>query len=457
MQRYGRFNRPGLRGSANYALLGGTEGAAPSPPPGPPSPSWTLDFSSGTPSGYTLTRASSGTYVDSSGYVASGAIDFARLTHDKNGNRLGLLIEDQRVNSVQRSEEFDNAYWTKDGILAFGSGSTANAATAPDNTTTADLCTESSTNAAHSLNSSGFNANRAGGVTCSVYAKKPSSNGRNHVALGCQFTTITNAHGIVIFDLTNGQYVAQSGFSALTLTSYGSQDVGNGWYRFWIVVTEGGAGISSFSFRPGPAISTATNSFGRASYLGNGTDGVLLWGAQGENAATPSSYIPTTTASVTRSADLVHVLDSTITGWQDPGALVIHFYPPGQAGTLLSTDNASTAQIGIEAQTSATTIRGMWSSGQTATSNTSGTGVQKAVHYWNGTDSRFCLNGGTVQTGSNNLTIGNTDFLTLGAESTESGGTPNQNPYTDYANCVIRKVEFYSGALTDANLQTITT
>jgi hypothetical protein len=172
-----------------------------------------------------------------------------------------------------------------------------------------------------------------------------------------------------------------------------------------------------------------------------------------EGTSGPTAYIPTTTATVTRSADLAHVLDSSITSWGDPGALVIHFYPPGQAGTLLSTDDASTAQVGIEAS-STTAARAFWSSGSTST-GTIAAGVNKAVHYWNGSTSKFCINGGTVQSGTNNLTIANTDFVTLGAEATDSSNVPGT--FSQYANCVIRKVEFHSGTLTDANLQTVTT
>ncbi len=176
-----------------------------------------------------------------------------------------------------------------------------------------------------------------------------------------------------------------------------------------------------------------------------------MWGVQSETETSPTAYIPTTTASVTRSADLAHVLDSSITSWGSPGALVIHFYPPGQAGTLLSTDDASAEQLGLQAS-STTAARAFWSNGNTST-GTIGTGVQKAVHYWNGTNSRFCINGGTVQTGTNNITtFGNIDYVTFGAEATSSTAG-----YSQYANCIIRKIEFYSGTLTDANLQTITT
>jgi hypothetical protein len=180
----------------------------------------------------------------------------------------------------------------------------------------------------------------------------------------------------------------------------------------------------------------------------------LLWGAQLEEGEKPTAYIPTTTATVTRSADLAHVLDSSITSWGDPGALVIHFYPPGQAGTLLSTDDASAEQLGLQAS-STTAARAFWSNGQTST-GTIAAGVNKAVHYWSGTASSFCINGGTVQTGTNNVTtFGNIDFVTFGAEATDSSGSPGT--FSQWPNLVIRKIEFYAGTLSSSDLQTITT
>jgi hypothetical protein len=258
-----------------------------------------------------------------------------------------------------------------------------------------------------------------------------------------------------LFDIDNG--VTVGGIltnGSPTNTDSGIEDYGTGWYRVWVT-----GGTMGGNANPIICISNQTgnntpsyNGNNQPTYAGNTANGIYVWGCQVEaNATRPTAYIPTTTASVTRSADLAHVLDSSITSWGDPGALVIHFYPPGQAGTLLSTDDVANEQLGIQAS-STTAARAFWSSGNTAT-GTIGTGVQKAVHYWNGTNSRFCINGGTVQTGTNNITtFGNIDYVTFGAEATSSTAG-----YSQYANCIIRKIEFYSGTLTDANLQTITT
>jgi len=47
---------------------------------------------------------------------------------------------------------------------------------------------------------------------------------------------------------------------------------------------------------------------------GDGTSGIYIWGAQLEAASFASSYIPTTTASVTRAADALSITGATLTG-----------------------------------------------------------------------------------------------------------------------------------------------
>ena len=392
---------------------------------GGPTPSWSLDFSSGTPSGYTLTRASTGTYVDSSGYVASASTDVARLTHNSSGSRLGLLVEGQRTNFAGSTETLATNI-----AINVGGTITNNHATGPDNTTSADRL---------ELTATGY-----------IYKSTAVTNCAGSSYVASVWVKGTAAAQTVRFRFAGGSSNPTGLIQTSTITTSTTD-----WTRVVLPVSTwtGTAQRLDFGIDQRSAVGS-----------GPGTScDVLLWGwsieevpsATAGTTVSATSYIPntSTTATATRSADLVHVLDSAITSWGDPGALVIHFYAPGQAGTLISTDDASTAQVGIEASTT-TAARAFWSSGSTAT-GTIGSGVQKAVHDWNGSTSKFAINGGTVQSGTNNFTIANADFVTLGAEATESGGVPGT--FSQYSNVIIRKVEFYSGTLSDSDLQTITT
>jgi hypothetical protein len=410
-------------------------------------PSWSLDFSSGTPSGYTLTRASTGTYVDSSGYIASASTNVARLTHDKNGARLGLLIEESRANILTRSEDFAT------GWAGGNTNVVVNDTAAPDNATTADKIAANTTTGAH-WRRLGATSPVAGTTYVFSCFFKTGAGNATHAILSIE-TTGTDRSYTAKYDTSTGARTDtdSSGTPVNTDSPTQAEDMGNGWWRAWVRIehSTGNTGLRAYV-----GLSNAATGIAFPSWTGAAGDAdfIYFWGTQVEASTNvPTAYIPTTTSSVTRSADLVHVLDSAITSWGDPGAIVLHFYAPSQAGTLISTDDAATAQVGIQAST-ATDVRAFWSSGSTA-AETMTTGVQKAVHYWNGSTSKLCLNGGPVRSGSNNFTIANTDFVTLGAEATDSAGVPGT--FSQYANCVIRKVEFYSGTLTDSNLQTITT
>jgi hypothetical protein len=68
--------------------------------------------------------------------------------------------------------------------------------------------------------------------------------------------------------------------------------VGNGWYRCTVYDTTSTSFVAVYGRNGG-------------NFVGNGVDGIYFWGGQVEAGAYPTSYIPTTSATVTRNADVI--------------------------------------------------------------------------------------------------------------------------------------------------------
>jgi hypothetical protein len=247
----------------------------------------------------TFTRASSATYIDSAGTLQTAAVDVPRFDHNPTtGESLGLLVEEQRTNLLVQSENFGTT-WTANGLLAFGSGSTLNALTAPDGQTTADLITENTSNSQHNVNQT---STTTGAKRFSVFAKQ--GPGARLFRL-IDFNATDGAQGETYFNLSTGAVVSGPG----TI-----QALPNGWYRCSIQST---TTVTSTYF-----ISIATSALAFA-YTGDGASGIYLWGAQLEAGAFPTSYIPTTAAAATRSADVASITGANFSSWyrQDEGTV----------------------------------------------------------------------------------------------------------------------------------------
>jgi hypothetical protein len=199
----------------------------------------------------TFTRASSGTFVGSDG-----------------------LIKTAVTNLLLRSEEFDNASWSKTA-----SSVTANAIVAPNGTVTADKLVEDTSTGGHVLVQSFSGIPDSASVCVSCYCKAAE---RSWVAI-----TVTDKAAIINrrwFNLSDGTQGATNG----TISAFSATNVGDGWYR--IAVT---ASVGTGANTPGVRISlgAADNT---ASYTGDGTSGIFIWGAQLEQSSTVGEYIPTT-------------------------------------------------------------------------------------------------------------------------------------------------------------------
>lgn len=236
----------------------------------------------------TVTRASEGSYFDASGTLQYAAADTLRLDHDPvTGASLGVLVEEQRTNLFTYSEQFDNAVWGKERLSV-----SANAATAPDGTTTADKVVEDTTAANNHRMSVNISVASGAAHTVSFFFEAAE---RSLVVVRAE--TSNAAKG---FDLAAGEtYVSPVSGDP---TDAKIVDVGGGIFRCDFTWT---TSSTSELFR---IYMTADQ--GAISYDGDGSSGLYIWGAQLEAGAFATSYIPTEGSQVTRAADQISIATS---------------------------------------------------------------------------------------------------------------------------------------------------
>ncbi len=218
----------------------------------------------------------------------------------------GLLIEEQRTNSVLYSEQFDNAVWTKTR-----SSITSNTVVAPDGTLTGDaLITDTTVTDTHRIELLSVAFTSGTTYTLTLFAKAQSS-------LNLQLVFLTSAFGTSLraaFNLQTGQTLVSS--SSITAKT---TNVGNGWFRCEATATATATATSGFHIS---LINTFAATAAATSFTGDGTSGIYIWGAQLEAGAFATSYIPTTTAATTRSADIASI--DTLSPWYNSVEMTVY-------------------------------------------------------------------------------------------------------------------------------------
>jgi hypothetical protein len=224
----------------------------------------------------TFTRASTATRVNSSGNIESVSTGVPRLDYSSGGCP-SLLLEPQRTNLATYSEQFDN--WNKTNVSV-----TANATTSPSGYISGDLLTDNATNSNHFIDISVSTSSSTTYVQSAWVKKKDDG-----IYAGLR-TNNVGGNSYIIFDFDTATIVA----SGSDIISNGVQAYSNGWYRIYMTYTLQTTGL----------IYSITNSSSSVipAYVGTGK-GYYIWGAQLEAGTYPTSYIPTTSASVTRVGD----------------------------------------------------------------------------------------------------------------------------------------------------------
>ena len=400
----------------------------------------------------TFSRASTGTYFDANGVLQSAPAGVARFDHNPvSGESLGLLMEEAGTNFVLHSKNVFNdtgaeelrwsiidatvAGWPVPGhgLGGIGVGThTPSAAIAPDGSLTAAY-----------FSAVGDNYLRSPRVTIG-------NNGQELNAL--------------IVNLSTGMIVSASPTaSPASITS-----VGSGWYRIsWngrntliggtstasIYAKAGVTDILKLSFYPffgGMCMALQTG--------GTTGQGVYVWGAQIEAGTFLTSYIPTTSSTVTRAADTS--TSSTVTRAADVASIPASPYlygtflarykhqPPSGLYRQIFSVGAANAYTAFVCRTEPTSTVGIVLPGITdirSTANTETSGFNNVATTRVLGDYAVCLNGGTVAKSS--ITTNQTDNSVItfmyGTIATNSGGT-------------ISRFTYYPQRLQDSTLQKLT-
>lgn len=354
--------------------------------------------------------------------------DTPRIEYNSDGTVKGLLIEEQRTNLVTYSEDFTNASWVKSNTTV-----TANAAVAPDGASTADLLYPASSGSYRSLRIPAY-APWSGQKTASIYLKFA---GIRYVRA---VSGTASASTDLAVDLVSGTVSNVVAGVSASLTP-----AGNDWYLLQWAQTDGRLYLY------------LADNENTTNVTAGGTSGIYVWGAQLEEGAFPTSYIPTSGATATRSPDIASVPVSAFGYNQDQGTVVVEFDSNGSDGAdyprVFSLSNTSGTDLTrfLINPTNTTTVAVI----------TAGSGV--ALTGWSGSISEnttetvavaikkdsfaASLSGAATQEDTSGNMPAASNLLTIGTQS---------NLANNFLNGHIKSIQYYPVRLANAQLQEIT-
>jgi hypothetical protein len=324
-----------------------------------------------------FSRASNATRVNSQGLIEVVGNNIPRLNYPIGGGCPSWLFEPQATNLALYSEQFDNAIWDKDNTTV------TSGFVSPSSYANAFKLTEQATISVHSIYQS-FPSVSSSIYTASVFVKKGER-------FKCSLAD-RNSGGYVAFDLNSESILASTGFTG-KIEAYA-----NDWYKITITSTSALTVIVPQIFVLSDLYTTGLPI--TLPYLGDGTSGIFIWGAQLEAGSVETSYIPTAGSAVTRLADDSSVVLPSVAEGTVYGEVIV--YGSGYQPLIYLDDNTGDYNNRIDISSSSGVLRcSIDVAGVTLINATGGTfnvGLNKfAVVFTSGTCKGF-LNGALVFT-----------------------------------------------------------
>ena len=381
---------------------------------------------------FTVDRDTVKYVLNSSGDIASVAIDTPAIEYNTDGTYKGLLVEPASTNICLQSEDI-NTTWSPTRATP-----TQDTEETPDGDTTnkyIKLVDDNSTGTGTAYVQQTITVSANTKYTASVFLKadglafaRLEANNYDGAADGSQFFGLSGA----------GSLGTANNLDDSSIEAYP-----NGWYRCSITWTQG-AVDTSFNFRIYVA-----DSISNVSVDLDGTSSIFVWGAQVEASPIATSYIPTTTASVTRNKDDISLTGASDLIGQSEGTLYaeVDWRKAGTSQQILISINDGNFTNRINFISSSNTFSFAESGISITESNGSYTGIQKFALAYATNNSAGFRNGSQVGTTDTTCTIssGKTD-IDIGQSFAASA----------QANMWIRAVALYKTRLTDDQLADLT-
>jgi hypothetical protein len=300
-------------------------------------------------------------------FPTTDRLNVPRLTYQNGGGGCpSLLLEKQSTNFTLYSEQFTNALWVLDGDGP-GQSVTANYSISPDGTQNAERLQLNKTGGSYSRIRQ--NSVQIGVYTFSVYLKSNTSSTQNvgirleGAGINCAVTPTWQRFSVTTTTLVNAQS------QILLFDSIGGNDE---------------------------------------------TADISIWGAQLEAGAYPTSYIPTTSASATRVADLINTTGKSALIGQTEGVIfadVVTTAGESDYVTILQAFGDYSNRLAIGIQVGTTNIFGYFNASNTVkffNSSTQSAGRHKIALAYKSGDIALYIDGASTFTSTNTFTFATT-------------------------------------------------
>ena len=347
---------------------------------------------------FTFSRIGDGTRVKENGLIET-IVGSNNPRLNWSGECPSLLLEGTSTNLQIRSEEFDNAAWTKTFITV-----TANDTISPDGTESADKLQRTNTAASYIYDAItiGYGAKT---YTNSIFVKKGEGSFLAIRARG------SSAWVDLRFNFLTKQIISYTATSIFTAISSKVEEFDNGWFRIYFTYTTDGYNVLTHSYSPrftqGDIDDTDVNNNANC----------YIWGSQVEEQIYGSSYIKTEDGIATRNqdfctdggdADLFNITEGTFFTDVTP-------YNSGNVTVIGLSIGNDTQRIIFQFQSNGTQVRVFSSGGVSFYANLTFDQRNKIAVTFKENEYKFFINGAlvgsdtsaTVPTGMDRLNFSN--------------------------------------------------